>query len=97
MNASTTTAKAPVRLSFDEIICNQVAAQIPNTVYKYISSVALPLHILVVSLLFLRVFKRRFYHYLIMAQCVTDIVQVTFLVVTHSVCFNPRKEYYVIL
>lgn len=63
-----------------------VAASVYDNVQKYLSTAtAMPLHVLIVFLLFLRVAKRRFYHFLIIAQCVTDIWAIGCIFVTHSV------------
>lgn len=83
MDASTTTVRP---LTQEEFICGQVAAAVLDNAYKFITiATALPLHIAIVFLLFLRVTKRRFYHYFIFIECGTDIVALVCVLVTHSV------------
>lgn len=81
MNASSTASP-----SIDEYVCRKVAADLYANVIQYLGIVlALPLHIFIVILLFVRVFKRRFYHFLIITQSIIDIVQAACIFVTQTV------------
>lgn len=87
----TTATPIIIRPSFDEIICRQIAAAVYSNVIKYLGiALAFPIHVLIVLLLFLRVTKRRFYHYLIIAQSLVDIAGLACLFITHSVSFRSN-------